>query len=141
MPFKDPDVMREYQKEYQRKRRKTEYSHMKKLQDEWRAKNRSPNYKPMGRTHQGRSPWIKLAYSIKRRCTDSTVDSWKYYGGKGIKCRITAEELKTLWFRDKAYEMYQPSIDRRDSDKDYCFENCRFIEWKENCKSRTLCVE
>lgn len=34
--------------------------------------------------------------------------------------------------------MYQPSIDRKDSDKDYSIENCRFIEWKENCKSRTL---
>ncbi len=41
-------------------------------------------------------------------------------------------EIKELWFRDKAYEMKQPSIDRIDNDDNYIFNNCEFIEKDEN---------
>lgn len=51
---------------------------------------------------------------------------------KNLEHRITTAELKELWFRDKAYELENPSIDRIDSTKGYFKENCRFIELKEN---------
>jgi hypothetical protein len=41
---------------------------------------------------------------------------------------ITEEELKELWFRNKAYLMKQPTIDRKDNNKNYTFENCQFLE-------------
>jgi len=75
-------------------------------------------------------PWNKTYLSISNRCS--------FYGStyykKGIKNLITREELKSLWFRDKAYLMEKPSIDRIDSNKHYTLENCRYIEYAENIK-------
>ena len=42
------------------------------------------------------------------------------------------EEFKKLWFRDKAYEMNRPSIDRIDPKGDYTYNNCRYLELSEN---------
>lgn len=50
-------------------------------------------------------PWRKHYYSARRRCNNNKASDYKWYGGRGIKCLITVEELKELWFRDKAYEM------------------------------------
>lgn len=83
-------------------------------------------------------PWLKHLYSSRKRCVNPNTKDWKDYGDRGIQCLITEEELKTLWFRDKAYEMKQPSIDRIDNDGNYCFENCRFLELKENTLKRNL---
>lgn len=72
--------------------------------------------------------WAKIFYDIKQRCTNPNDTGYKYYGGKGIKCKITKEEIKQLWFRDNADNLKEPSIDREDSKKDYVYDNCRFIE-------------
>lgn len=45
---------------------------------------------------------------------------------------MTVEDFKYLWFRDKAFEMKTPSIDRIDTKGDYIIENCRFIEFEIN---------
>ena len=55
------------------------------------------------------------------------------YGGRGIECRITVEELKYLWFRDEAWKLDKPSIDRKKSSKNYTLDNCQFIEFNKNC--------
>lgn len=81
-------------------------------------------------------PWRKTLERIKQRCNNPKNDSYKNYGGRGIKCLITEEEVKELWFRDKASEMKKPSIDRIDNDGDYTFDNCRFIEMSENTSIR-----
>ena len=77
-------------------------------------------------------PWKNILVSIKQRCNNPNDISYKYYGLKGRKCRITSEELEFLWFRDKAYDMDMPSIDRKKSNKDYTLDNCQFIEFKNN---------
>ena len=81
-----------------------------------------------------KSRWKILFKQIKCRCTNATHSSYKYYGGKGIKCLITEEELKRLWFRDKAYLMKKPSIHRKNSNKNYTYKNCQFIELSENVR-------
>jgi len=77
-------------------------------------------------------PWKKVFASIKYRCNNSNCKQHKNYGGRGIKCLITADELKKLWFRDKAYLMKKPSIDRINNDGHYEYDNCRFIEHTQN---------
>ena len=77
-------------------------------------------------------PWEKTYWNIKGRCEYKSHDRYKYYGGRGIQCLITKNELKFLWFRDKAHLLKKPSIDRKNSDGDYISENCRYIEFTEN---------
>jgi len=79
-------------------------------------------------------PWSKHFYTINQRCNDSNYKAFKYYGGKGIRNYLTQDELKFLWFRDKAYLLEKPSIDRKDSNGHYTFENCQFIEHSANSK-------
>lgn len=54
------------------------------------------------------------------------------YGGRGIECRLTAIQTVTLWDRDGGAGMRRPTLDRKDSDGHYEFDNCRFIEKKHN---------
>ena len=39
--------------------------------------------------------------------------------------------IKKLWFRDKAWLLKRPSIDRKNGGH-YIFQNCRFIELSQN---------
>lgn len=77
-------------------------------------------------------PWKQIFQNIKNRCENSKNKSYKDYGERGIKCKIIEEEIKFLWFRDKAYDMKKPSIDRKDNDKNYELSNCEFIEMEIN---------
>lgn len=84
------------------------------------------------RMYRINNPWKQTFLNIKKRCNNPRNKRYKDYGGRGIKCLITSEELKELWFRDKAYLLKKPSIDREDNDGHYCLDNCRFIEFTEN---------
>ena len=90
--------------------------------------------KNLKKNQRKKEPWKFHLYAIKTRCNNKNVPHYKYYGGRGIKCLITAEELKEIWFRDKAYEMQKPEIDRTDNDGHYEYDNCRFIELSENTR-------
>lgn len=81
-------------------------------------------------------PWKMTFNNVRTRCNNPKFNDYKDYGGRGIKCLLIEEEVKALWFRDKAYEMKQPSIDRINNDGNYCLENCRFIEQGENSAER-----
>ena len=78
--------------------------------------------------------WMKHYSSAKQRCINPKNASYKRYGGRGIKFLMTMEDFKFLWFRDKAYLMKKPSIDRIDNDGNYELSNCRFIELSENTR-------
>ena len=81
-----------------------------------------------------KNPWAKYKALIASRCGRN---EW-YNGKRGrlIKNKISVGELKQLWFRDKAYLLETPSVDRIDSSGDYVIENCRFIELKENQRGK-----
>lgn len=77
-------------------------------------------------------PWWSIYFNIKARCNNKKHPRYIRYGARGIKCFLTLDIVKELWFRDKAYEMKKPSIDRIDNDGNYTFANCKFIEHKIN---------
>ncbi len=79
-----------------------------------------------------RHPWLVSYFAAQYRCIGKKCSHYKKYGGRGIKFLATKEDFKKLWFRDKAHLMKKPSIDRIDSNGDYVFNNCRFIELKLN---------
>lgn len=84
--------------------------------------------------------WYLCYYNAKRRCNNPNNDHFNRYGGRGIKLLMSLKDFKYLWFRDKAYNLKQPSIDRIDNDGNYELNNCRFIEYLENSKRKTINV-
>lgn len=109
-------------------------THRKQI-NEYRKRYRKQNLNKVRKQEQDarkRLPWLYTLSDIRKRCENKNCKRYKDYGGRGIKCLITSKELKELWFRDKAYLMKKPSIDRIDNDGNYCFDNCQYIELKIN---------
>ncbi len=77
-------------------------------------------------------PWAKKLFSARNRCNNKNNSNYNIYGGKGIKCFLTLKEVEFLWERYKANNLIRPSLDRKDSNKDYTLANCRFIEYSLN---------
>jgi len=79
---------------------------------------------------------------MRARCNSKSDGGYKYYGGKGIKCEWkTYQEFKNDMYDSfikhlNKYGRKQTSIDRIDSDKNYCKENCRWATWKEQTKNK-----
>lgn len=82
-----------------------------------------------------RNPWLISYCSILSRCK---YNSNPIYKRRGIKNFLKIKDLKYLWFRDKAYRLKRPSIDRINNDGHYIIQNCRYIELKENCKQGAI---
>jgi len=85
-------------------------------------------------------PWLSHYYCARSRCEKPNNASYKNYGGKGIKFKLTKEQIKKLWIRDNANNLDRPSIDRKYSYKDYTFSNCRFIELSNNCSQNSKTI-
>ena len=71
---------------------------------------------------------------IRARCRNLSIPSYRYYGGRGIECRITLDDLVALWRRDTAHRLLAPSIDRIDPQGHYELANCQFIEHVANAR-------
>ena len=82
-------------------------------------------------------PWLIYFRYAWSRCTSPKSPIYYRYGGKGIKMLLTKEQIKEIWFRDKAFDMKNPSLDRIDNNGDYTIENSRFIPFGVNA-GRTL---
>lgn len=60
-------------------------------------------------------PWRRPFYSARNRCNNPKSKDYKHYAlKKAIKFLLTLEDVKYFWFRDKAYLMSKPSLDRID---------------------------
>ena len=80
-------------------------------------------------------PWSKALRYARLRCRHEKVGKGWYFR-KGIKCLLTSEEVKILWYRDKAFWMNKPTLDRIKREGDYTFENCRFLEFLDNLERK-----
>jgi hypothetical protein len=79
-----------------------------------------------------KNKWIYIHDTIWQRCNNPKNISYKNYGGRGIKCLISIEEIKFLMERDDYWNMKKPSIDRINNNEDYTLNNCQFIECGKN---------
>ncbi|KKM02512.1 hypothetical protein LCGC14_1783660 [marine sediment metagenome] len=75
-----------------------------------------------------RRPWLTSYKGAKTRCENPNNPRYHRYGGRGIKFKLTQEKCAYLWKRDKAWSLYEPSIDRIANNGDYTLSNCHFIE-------------
>lgn len=98
---------------------------------ELRKKNRQ-NYRNSVNIYRKENKWIYIYDTILQRCNNPKNVSYNIYGGRGIKCLITINEIKQLMIRDNYWSMKKPSIDRIDNDGDYTFDNCKFMESGKN---------
>ena len=83
-------------------------------------------------------PWRKHFYSARRRCNNPKDSHYYLYGARNIKFLLTKEQIKELWFRDKAWLLEKPSIERINVNSNYEITNCKFIELNEQSKNQRL---
>lgn len=95
-------------------------------------KNNIQKNKKRIKKYYNNNPWKRVYINIKSRCNNQNTTEYKDYGGRGIKCLITEEEIKKLWFECCAWRLEKPSIDRKDNNGHYKYGNCQFIELEEN---------
>jgi hypothetical protein len=75
--------------------------------------------------------YIYIAWrSMKTRCYNSSRREFKYYGGRGIK--VCAEWINFINFYNDMSPTYKKglSLDRIDTNGDYSFNNCRWVNMK-----------
>ena len=78
--------------------------------------------------------WVRTYGSCQTRCNNKGNKNYIYYGERGIKLLMTTQDFKYLWFRDKAYLMKRPTIDRINNDGNYELKNCRYLESRDNVR-------
>ena len=75
--------------------------------------------------------------NIRNRCNNPNASDYKYYGGKGIKVCKEWDTFNAFekWAKNNGQDD-SLTIDRIDSNGDYCPENCQWISLAENilCK-------
>lgn len=85
------------------------------------------------RKWEERNPWYKFYNRMITRCKP-----YREYGKRGIKVLVSKDDVRDVWFRDKAYLMDNPSLDRIDGRGDYSKDNIQFIEYLKNIEKKSL---
>lgn len=91
------------------------------------------------RTFTGRL--VTLFSNMKRRCNNPKHTSYKYYGGRNIKCLFkSSREFINYIINDLGYNTYEEienlQIDRIDNNGHYEQGNIRFVTAKVNANNR-----
>jgi len=94
--------------------------------DEWRS-----SQKIDGKTM--RPKLYRVWATMRERCNNPRQCRYQYYGGKGVRvCEEWSDYgVFRIWAISNGYEEGLV-IDRLDSDRDYCPENCRWVTHLQN---------
>lgn len=77
-----------------------------------------------------KKPWL----AHYKRARNRKLFGYKTYIHRDFS--ITKDDVREIWFRDEAYNMQKPSIDRIMNNVGYVKNNIRFIELIENLRRK-----
>jgi len=84
----------------------------------------------------GTRPYI-IWRGMKDRCENSKNKKYHIYGGKGVKVCDKWQKFESFWSDMKDTYTENMTIDRKDSSKDYCPGNCRWLSREDNSSKTT----
>jgi len=91
------------------------------------------NFKHGGRGTEEYHAWCDM----KTRCLNPNFKDYKYYGGRGIKiCEKWIDSFENFINDMGLKPGHNYSLDRKDTNKDYEPENCKWSTYKEQCRNR-----
>jgi hypothetical protein len=73
--------------------------------------------------------------NMRSRCRNPNNPSFANYGGRGITVCPAWEDYRTFE-RDMSPRPEGTTLDRIDNDKGYSPENCRWVDWKSQCRNQ-----
>ncbi len=81
--------------------------------------------------------------NMVRRCTDPRCDMYCYYGGRGVVVQDGWEAIEKFaadmldgYTSALNSGMDRPSIERKDTNGNYCITNCCWIPLEDQCKNK-----
>lgn len=83
-------------------------------------------------------PLYKRWVQMRQRCNDPNHPSFANYGGRGIKVCTEWEDNAAVFIEWALSNGWEPNLqlDRRDNNKGYSPDNCRFVTQADNLRNR-----
>lgn len=89
----------------------------------------------MNELYQG--PEYRSWHMMKQRCQNPKCPSYDYYGGRGIRVCDRWQEFENF-YEDMGVRPIGTSLDRIDSNGDYCLANCRWATQQEQALNHRM---